>query len=219
MAPGSRPAEPRRPCRRPTYATYGDARLALLLDEAMANSLAIRQALALHRAELHRLPQVTALPDPTLAVTQFARSPETRVGPQTTLVSVTQAFPGFGKLRLRRESASASCFGARRGRGGVGGPTWCTKLKLAYYDLGYVDRALAINRQEERLLAQYEELARSRYVQGLGRQSDVVRLQAENHPRSEQAGSPRVAPYRWHGGSERGPRPFSRRPRRAGGAA
>ena len=177
MAPGSRP-EPRLSCRPPAFATYGDDRLALLIEEAIADSPAIRQALASYRAELHRMPQVTALPDPTLAVTQFARSPETRVGPQTTLVSVTQAFPGFGKRRLRGESASrvasvrAEAVAALRA-------DVVRQVKLAYYDLGYVDRALAINRQEERLLAQYEQLARSRYAQGLGRQSDVVRLQAE----------------------------------------
>ncbi len=177
MAP-PRPPEPRLPCRPPPFATYGDDRLALLIEEAIANSPAIRQALALHRAELQRLPQVTALPDPTLAVTQFARTPETRVGPQTTLVSVTQAVPGFGKRRLRGESASRAA-SVRAEAVAVLRADVVRRVKLAYYDLGYLDRALAINREEERLLAQYEELARSRYVQGLGRQSDVVRLQAE----------------------------------------
>ena len=177
MAPGSRP-EPRLPCRPPAFAAYGDDRLALLIQEAIADSPAIRQALALHRAELQRLPQMTALPDPTLAVTQFARSPETRVGPQTTLVSVTQAFPGFGKRRLRGESASRAALVRAEAVVALRGDV-VRRVKLAYYDLGYVDRALAINRQEERLLAQYEQLARSRYAQGLGRQSDVVRLQAE----------------------------------------
>ena len=168
----------REPCRESTYGAYGDARLAALIEEATENNPSVREALAWYQAELQRIPQVAALPDPVLAVTQHARSPETRVGPQTTLLSVTQSFPGFGKRQLRRESTSRASavrvaeLQARRAE-------VVRQLKLSYYELGYVDRALQTNREETELLAHYETLALARYVQGFGRQGDVLRLQAE----------------------------------------
>ena len=168
----------REPCPESTYGAYGDARLTALIEEAIENNPSVRQALAWYQAELQRIPQVAALPDPVLAVTQHARSPETRVGPQTTLLSVTQSFPGFGKRQLRRESTSRASavrvaeLQARRAE-------VVRRLKLSYYELGYVDRALQINREETELLAHYETLALARYVQGFGRQGDVLRLQAE----------------------------------------
>lgn len=165
-------------CRTATYAAYGDARLARLIDEAIENNPSVREALASYEAELQRVPQVVALPDPLLMVTQHARSPETRVGPQTTLLSVTQSFPGPGKRRLRGESMSKAA-AARVEELQARRATVVRRVKTSYYHLGYVDRALEVNREEEKLLAQYETLARARYVQGFGRQGDVLRLQAE----------------------------------------
>lgn len=162
----------------PAYATHGDARLAALIAEALDRNPRIREARALWQASRHRAPQVTALPDPVLAVTQHARLPQTRVGPQTTVLSVTQPVPGFGKRALRGQVAAktaevrAELHRAQRAE-------VVRLVKRAYYDLGYVDRALAISREEEELLRHSEVLARSRYAQGFGQQADVLRLQAE----------------------------------------
>ena len=53
----------REPCSIATYATYGDARLTRLIDEALENNPSAREALASYEAELQQVPQVTALPD------------------------------------------------------------------------------------------------------------------------------------------------------------
>ena len=53
------------------------------------------------------------------------------------------------------------------------------RVKLAYYDLAYVDRALGLNEQELELLRHYESLSEARYAQGVGLQQAVVKLQAE----------------------------------------
>ena len=162
----------------PAYATYGDARLDALIAEALDRSPRVREARALWQAARHRPPQAAALPDPMLMVTQHARSPETRVGPQTTMLSVTQQFPGFGKrdLRGRVAAKAAEVHGEvlRAQRAEV-----VRLVKHAYYDLGYVDRALTISREEEELLRHSEVLARSRYAQGFGQQGDVIRFQTE----------------------------------------
>ena len=53
------------------------------------------------------------------------------------------------------------------------------RVKASYYDLGYLDRAIAVIDEEEQLLRHYESVAQARYAQGLGPQQAAVRLQAE----------------------------------------
>ncbi|TDI55398.1 MAG: TolC family protein [Acidobacteria bacterium] len=53
------------------------------------------------------------------------------------------------------------------------------QVKLAYFDLGYIDRALAVTSQDQELLRLYETMAEARYSQGVGLQQAVIKLQAE----------------------------------------
>ena len=53
------------------------------------------------------------------------------------------------------------------------------QVKLAYYDLSYIDRAISITQEDELLLKHYEQLAQARYSQGVGLQQGIVKLQAE----------------------------------------
>ncbi len=52
-------------------------------------------------------------------------------------------------------------------------------MKIAFYDLAYVDAAVGIAREEQGLLEHYEELAQARYASGQGLQQAVIRIQAE----------------------------------------
>lgn len=173
---GSDPADP--PAQAPPYSTYGDDRLAALIEEGLASNPQVQAAWSAWQASRHRVPQATARPDPTLMLTQHVRPPETRVGPQIAMLSLSQRFPGFGKLDLRGRVASSASVEqeelhqARRAE-------VARSIKRAWYDLAFVDRALAINRESEELLERYESLARARYAQGFGLQADVVRMQAE----------------------------------------
>ncbi len=80
------------------FATNADERLAGYIEEALNRHPAIHESLAAYRSSLQRIPQITALPEPQFGVTQYLRSPETRVGPQTTTLSISQRLPWFGKL-------------------------------------------------------------------------------------------------------------------------
>ena len=162
----------------PAYATHGDARLAALLEQALARNPRIRAALSLRRAAGRRVPQASARPDPMIMLTGHARPPETRVGPQTTLLSVTQQFPGFGKREARGQVAAKQA-AERDERIRAERAEVIRQVKRAYYDLAYLDRALAISAEDEDLLRHYEVLARARYSQGYGGQGDSLRLQAE----------------------------------------
>ena len=155
-----------------------DERLAQLIEEALANNPSVRQAFSEYQAALHRVAEVTALPDPNVSFTQYARSIETRAGPQERTLTVSQVFPGFGKRSAKGQIASKSA--AERDEHYQAKRAEIThQVKRAYFELGYVDAALALNREDEQLLDYFEELARRRYAQGFGLQSDVVRLQVQ----------------------------------------
>ncbi len=162
----------------PANNAQGDPVLQSLLEEGLDRNPGIRQSFARYQAALQRLPQVRSLPDPMLSLTQYIRSPETRVGPQTTSLSLSQKLPWFGKLsdkeKIAAKEAAAFRFLHEANKAEV-----VKSLKLAYYSLGYIDRALAITGEDISVLQHYEALARARYEQGVGLQQAVVKLQAE----------------------------------------
>ena len=162
----------------PSYSDFGDARLKEQIEIALEENPSVRRAFGDYQASLQRIPQVTTLPDPMLGVTQFSRSPETRVGPQNTMLSISQRFPWFGKLSDRgkvaaKEAAAlAQVYEANKAE-------LVRRVKLAYFDLGYVDLAIQIVTEDLELLRHFETLAQARYAQGVGLQQAVVKLQAE----------------------------------------
>ncbi len=162
----------------PEYSTNGDPTLATLIAESLDRNPQVQEALWEHLAARQRVREVSALPDPMVSVTQHLRTPETRVGPQTSGISVSQRIPWFGKLSdqgkvaAKRAAAREEMVRARRAE-------VVRQVKLAFYDLAYLDRAIAITAEEEQLLRHYESLAQARYSQGVGLQQAVVKLQAE----------------------------------------
>ena len=160
------------------YATRGDPALAALIEQSLQRNPGLRRARLEYETERHRIAQVTARPDPQLGITWHAQQPETRTGPQTGSLSVSQAFPWPGKLSDQGRIAAAMA-GARREAARAGEARIVRQVKLSYYDLGYLDQAIAVTAEEEQLLRHYESLAQARYAQGLGPQQAAVRLQAE----------------------------------------
>lgn len=160
------------------YVTLDDARLGALIEEALERNPEVQAAAWFETAAREQIPTAGALPDPTLQLTGFAQSPQTRVGPQVSGVAVNQRLPWFGKRTDRAEATSVRAeierevAAARRA-------DVVRQVKAAYYELAYLDRALAITGEERELLEHYESLARARYSQGVGLQQAVVKLQAE----------------------------------------
>lgn len=148
------------------------------VDRALAASPGLKEAAARYRAALEKLPQVTALPDPMATFGQMLRSVETRVGPQLNTVTLSQALPWFGKLDLRGQLAAKEAAAAFE--------TWrarqrdvVARVKSAFYNLGYVDAAIGVTREEQSILEHYERLAQDRYASGTGIQQAVIKAQAE----------------------------------------
>ncbi|UCF37027.1 MAG: TolC family protein [Acidobacteriota bacterium] len=156
----------------------GHPQLEEYVRTALTENPELHASFSRYRASLQRIPQVKALPDPTLTFTQFLRSPETRVGPQSNITMISQRFPWFGKLdlkaqiALRESSAMFQMYEAQERQ-------VIAEVKRAFYELGYVDQTLDILREEELLLSHYETLAQARYSQGSGMQQGVIKIQAE----------------------------------------
>lgn len=161
----------------PTYYA-GEPELRSCVDSAIERHPALLASRANYQAARQRIPQVTALPDPTLNVSQALRSVETRVGSQTGGITVTQSLPWFGARDLRGRVALSEA-DAQFLRLQAEEREIIARVKRTFYDIAYLDAALRLLEEERSLLGHYETLARARYATGQGLQQAVIRLQAE----------------------------------------
>ena len=160
------------------FSSNGDTQLNGYMRLALDRNPGLSRALAQYRSVLQRLPQVSALPDPMLAFTNYLRTPETRVGSQTNAITLSQQFPWFGTLGMREQVAAKEAASYRQQYEAAKDEV-VRQVKTAYYSLAFIDLAVDINDEERLLLDHYEKLAESRYQQGAGLQQAAVKLQAE----------------------------------------
>jgi cobalt-zinc-cadmium efflux system outer membrane protein len=162
-----------------TRATEGReprAVLASLIGAVLAENPAISSAD--HRVESarHSASAADRLPDPMIGLGYSPVPLETRQGPQRFRASVEQSFPFPGKRHLRREVLGAEALRLEDARdhtavGVIRG------LKKAFWEIYRLDRAVAIAREEMRLLAEIADVVRSRYRTGLGTQANVFQVE------------------------------------------
>ncbi len=160
------------------FSSNDDPRLDSYMRLALDRNPGLSRSLAQYRSVLQRLPQVSALPDPMLAITNYIRTPETRVGSQTNAITLSQQFPWFGTLGVREQVAAKEAARYRQQYEAAKDQA-VRQVKAAYYSVAFIDLALDINDEERLLLDHYEKLAEARYRQGAGLQQAVVKLQAE----------------------------------------
>src|SRR5690349_15033293 len=159
-----------------------DATLARLLEEAFAASPEVAQARAEVAAERARIPQVGALPDPTLTLgIQNDGFKGIEVGTMETSffnIMLTQPFYWPGKRGLREEVATLE---AKRAEARLGRALLDVEARArrAWIGLLLVRGRIDLLEEEERLWAQAEHAARSRYESGQVPQSDLLRAQLE----------------------------------------
>lgn len=139
-------------------------------------SIAATKARALAAAEVPA--QVGSLPDPTIGITPYLQSPETRVGPQQAMTTLGQRIPWPGKLSLR---AQAARYGADAAWKEVEARrlTILTDLRVLLYELRFLDEWAEVVRVDRSTLDHYETLARTRYAAGIGLEQSVIKIQAE----------------------------------------
>ena len=152
--------------------------LPTLIRLAVERNPKLKAARANWQATIERYPQVTALPDPMLMYSYFARSVETRVGPQRHRLGFSQSFPYPGTLdavgqvtlkeieiqRVKYEQVVRDLI---------------VDLKLAYHELAYLQRAWQITEQNEKLLDHILRIANTRYASGEATLNDVLTAQSQ----------------------------------------
>src|SRR6516225_5713255 len=156
--------------------------LADLLEEAENVHPAIKAEASIVKSKSARVPQVKALPDPTVKVgwmgniTPFSvqhLDPSSYRG-----ISAMQELPYPGKLGLRGQIAEKD----------VDAEKWNLEatrrqvraaVKSAYFELWSVDQAIAHTQENKDLVVKLARIAEEKYKVGKGLQQDVLRAQLE----------------------------------------
>ena len=133
-----------------------------------------------------RIPQVRALPDPTLGASFFALPPETRVGPQRLRVQADQRLPWRGTRKLKADEARQAAEAKRMAIDALA-LKLITRARVVLAELEYLDQHGRIIEEEADHLSRHEEAARARYSAGQGPQQPVLRLQSEITLRQQEA--------------------------------
>ncbi len=127
-------------------------------------------------AALQKIPQVKALPDPTLSASAFGQMIETRVGPQQAIFILNQMFPWFGTLKYQGEAMSLMAESKFQ--------EWIDerneliyKVKAAWYPLYELKEIITYQNENREILESYKTLALSRFQNGSGTMIDVIRTE------------------------------------------
>jgi outer membrane protein TolC len=151
----------------------GNDELRQYLTEAAEKSPELREKYAEWQALLERVPQVASLEDPMLTYTQFLQSDQYKYG-----LRLEQKFPWFGTLRARGDKALAEADGALS-RFYASRNEVLAAVKRAYFEYWALGENVRITEEQTKVVANVEELIKSRYGLGLASQSDLFRIQIE----------------------------------------
>lgn len=156
--------------------------LPFALQTAMAGNPSLAQAGAKARALAEVPSQVGTLPDPVLSLGALSLPTDTFSTTQEAMtqmqvgVGVTLPFPG--KLSLREQAADyqaqAAQLDVNEARLVLG-----RNVSVTWWNLFYLDRAIATVGQNQELLRELVKIAEAKYRTGQGMQSDVLLAQVE----------------------------------------
>ncbi len=166
--------------------------LPALIQSADTASPAIRSASAKAAAARARVRLAGARADPMLMIgvinvpvnTLSLREDEMTMK----MVGIDQNLPYPGKLGLRQKAAAFQADAAAASAEGVQ-VTVRRDVKIAYYELSYIDAALVVLEQSNSVLNDIVRVANARYSAGTGMQQDVLRARLDAARLNESANS------------------------------
>ncbi len=148
------------------------------ISHALTQNPDIQTARKRLEAKAFQVPQAASLQDPMMGITAFPESVQTAAGQQELLMSVSQKFPWYGKLRARSDVAELDAQVVRAQLSAVE-LSVIEEVKQAYYELYFVQRAIQITEADRKLLNDLTRIAESKYRTGAVSQQDVLRAQLE----------------------------------------
>lgn len=129
-------------------------------------------------AALEKVPQVGALPDPTIAFGYFIQPVETRVGAQQAKISASQMFPWFGTLNSR-ENVAIEMAKAKYEEFEEAKSKLFYDIKSTWYNLYFTNKAIAIARDNVEILHTFRKLALVKIESGKASAVDELRVEME----------------------------------------
>jgi cobalt-zinc-cadmium efflux system outer membrane protein len=148
------------------------------LHAAAENNPGLKAKFNDYMAALEVAPQVSALPDPTLAFGYFISPVETRVGPQQFKISASQMFPWFGTLESKEnvalQSAKAKYEVFLEAKSKL-----FNEVRSTYYNVYLNRRAIEITRENLILLNTFQKLANIKVEAGKVSAVDEYRIEME----------------------------------------
>jgi outer membrane protein TolC len=159
-------------------------RLDDLVKEALGRNPEILAAQKRYEAMRQRPAQESSLPDPTLSLSYnssgnplpfqgLGKEPVANAG-----VMASQEFPFPGKRKLRGEIAASEA-GAEFDQYLMTRLNVVSRLKLAYYRLAYLHRAVETLTREHHLMQELLRVGEARYAAGKAAQQDVFKAQTQ----------------------------------------
>ncbi len=155
-----------------------DVSLQQLLEEAALNNSTIKESRAQLEGAYARTGHVGALPNPQASATLFLLPIETRVGPQRVAIGLSQGFPFPGKLSKQEEIATHQAE-ARSALVKARIRDVMTGVRLAYYELHYLSRAVEIVRANQKIARTIVEHGSGAFGRGEIPYYDLNRARAE----------------------------------------
>lgn len=149
----------------------------------------LRAARASAAAAFQRVGPAGALPDPELQLglmNRMASDLGSTMDPMTmNELRVMQMVPWPGRLASAR-SAARHAAAAATADATETERALAAKVRVAYLDVAYADRAIAVMRSTQALLRDFREVSTTMYAVGTGVQQDVLRAQVEVARMSEE---------------------------------
>ena len=156
----------------------GATALDSLVTRALSANPAVLVATARLDAARARIAPSGTLPDPMLMAgivnMPIAHPSFTADGMTMKMVGIAQTIPFPGKLAARRHTVELEADATAIARDTVR-LAIVRSVKTAYYELAYLDHALAIVRQNEHVLGDVADAAQSHYAVGTSGQQDVLK--------------------------------------------
>ncbi len=149
-----------------------------LIKEAISNNQEIQAARQELEAARHRVPQSSALPDPTVGYAVMGPMLETTLGPQKDIYEFEQMVPFPGKLIEKRKMAKSEVAAVSARMKEVEREV-TLDIKETYYDLYAAEANLQIIQEVLDILKKLEVVAQARYASNQAEQRDVAKAQAK----------------------------------------
>lgn len=151
------------------YQIHADTELTENLESYLSRALKANPQLKAFESEFEaieaRIPQLSSLPDPTLQVTHFVESVQTRTGPQENVFMLSQRIPWWGKLDAQADAASGKAkalWYAWKNQQ----LTLSEKVSILYYEQAYTVKVIRIMETNLALLEQLEPVIEQKVKTG-----------------------------------------------------